>query len=143
MGFFSGRHGSLIYLGKSVARVRNWSLSANVDLLDTTKIDQFAPTYRPGMKSATGSASLFYYRLEFRDKMANTSFTQLVDRVIKTGIGTESDRVELELAVGQTTADRLLIDAYLTRVTLGSQSGEVSTCDVEFTMTGDLKRGLG
>jgi hypothetical protein len=143
MGFFSGRHGSLIYLGKPVARVRNWSLTSVVDLLDTTTVEKFAPTYRPGMKSATGSASLFYYRLEFRDKTTNTSFTQLIDRVVKTGIGSESDRVELELAVGQTTADRLLVDAYLTRVTLGSQSGEVSTCDVEFTMTGDLKRGLG
>lgn len=143
MGFFSGRHGSLIYLGKPVARVRNWSLSASVDLLDTTKVDQFAPTYRPGMKSATGSASLFYYRLEFRDKTVNTSFTQLIDRALRVGALGESDRVELELAVGTTTADRLLVDAYLTGVTLGSQSGEVSTCEVDFTVTGDLKRGLG
>jgi hypothetical protein len=142
MGFFSGRHGSLNYLGKPVARVRNWSLSANVELLDTTKIDQFAPTYRPGLKSATGSASLFYYRLEFRDKQANTSFSDLLQHVLKVGALDESDRVELELAVGNTTDDRLVIDAYLTRVTLGSQSGEVSTCDVDFTVTGDIKRGL-
>jgi hypothetical protein len=142
MGFFSGRHGSLNYLGKPVARVRSWSLSANVELLDTTKIDQFAPTYRPGFKSATGSASLFYYRLEFRDKTTNTSFSDLLQHVLKVGALDESDRVELELAVGNTTDDRLVIDAYLTRVTLGSQSGEVSTCDVDFTVTGDIKRGL-
>jgi hypothetical protein len=142
MGFFSGRQGSLNYLGKPVARVRNWSLSANVELLDTTKIDQFAPTYRPGFKSATGSASLFYYRLEFRDRQAKTSFSDLLQHVLKVGALDESDRVELELSVGPTTADRLLVDAYLTRVTLGSQSGEVSTCDVDFTVHGDIKRGL-
>ena len=95
MSFFSGRHGSLIYLGKPVARVRNWSLTASVDLLETTKVDQFAPTYRPGMKSATGSASLFYYRLEFRDKTINTSFTQLIDRALRVGALGEALRREV------------------------------------------------
>lgn len=143
MSFYSGRHGSLIYLGKPVAKVRNWSLTANVELLDTTKVDDFAPTYRPGMKSATGSATLFYYRPAWEDQKANTSFVALLQRVLRVGMLDEGDRVELELAVGDTTEDRLLVDAYLTRAGLGSQAGEVATCDVDFTVTGDIKRGLG
>jgi hypothetical protein len=55
----------------------------------------------------------------------------------------ESDLVQLELAVGTTTADRLLVDAYLTRADLGSDSGEVSKVSVDFIVNGDLKRGLG
>lgn len=143
MSFYSGRHGSLLYLGKPVAKVRNWSLTASVELLDTSKVDDFAPTYRPGMKSATGSATLFYYRLGWEDQKANTSFTALLQRVVRVGVLDEGDCVELELAVGDATADRLLVDVYLTRVTLGSQAGEVATCDVDFTVTGDIKRGLG
>lgn len=143
MSFYSGRHGSLLYLGKPVAKVRNWSLTASVELLDTSKVDDFAPTYRPGMKSATGSATLFYYRLVWEDQKANTSFVALLQRVLRVGALDEGDRVELELAVGETTADRLLVDAYLTRAGLGSQAGEVATCDVDFTVTGDIKRGLG
>jgi hypothetical protein len=143
MSFYSGRHGSLHYLGKPVAKVRNWSLTASVELLDTSKVDDFAPTYRPGMKSATGSATLFYYRPAWEDQKVNTSFVALLQRVLRVGMLDEGDRVELELAVSDTTEDRLLVDAYLTRAGLGSQAGEVATCDVDFTVTGDIKRGLG
>ena len=143
MSFFSGRHGSLLYLGKPVAKVRGWTLSVSTDLLETTTVEQFAPTYRPGMKSATGTAQLFYYRLGFRDRQINTEFNSLLQRLVRVGELNESDLVSLELAVGTTAADRLLVDAYLTRADLSSDSGEVSKVSVDFTVNGDLKRGLG
>jgi hypothetical protein len=143
MTFFSGRHGSLQYLGKPVAKVRNWNLSFTAELLDTTTVDLIAPTYRPGRKSATGGASLFYYRPGFRDRTEVTSFEVLLQRLMRVGALDEADQVSLELAIGGTTADRLLLNAFLTQASVGSQSGEVSTLDVQFTMTGDLQRGLG
>lgn len=85
MSFFSGRHGSLVYLGKPVAKVSSWQLTLSTDLLETTTVEQFAPTYRPGMKSATGSAQLFYYRLEFRDRTENTSFVELLNKLVRVG----------------------------------------------------------
>jgi hypothetical protein len=143
MSFFSGRHGSLVYLGKPVAKVSSWQLTLSTDLLETTTVEQFAPTYRPGMKSATGSAQLFYYRLEFRDRTENTSFVELLNKLVRVGELGEADRVSLDLGIGSSTADRLLVDAYLTRADLGSTSGEVAKVSVDFTVTGDLKRGLG
>ena len=142
MSFFSGRHGSLVYLGKPVAKVSSWQLTLSTDLLETTTVEQFAPTYRPGMKSATGSAQLFYYRLEFGNRGVYTEFSSLLQRLVRVGELNESDLVSLELAVGTTAADRLLVDAYLTRADLGSDSGEVSKVSVDFTVNGDLKRGL-
>jgi hypothetical protein len=143
MGFYSGRHGSLQHLGKPVAKVADWRLTVDQDLLSTTKIDAHTESYVPGRRTATGTARLFYYRLGWRDKKAYTEFTALLQKVVRNGLPSSSDRVELTLAVGSSAADQLKLNAYLTSVSMGSTTGEVVSVDIGFTMDGDLLQGVG
>ena len=143
MGFYSGRHGSLQYLGKPVAKVADWRLTVDQDLLSTTKIDAYTESYVPGRRTATGTARLFYYRLGWRDQRAYTEFTALLQKVVRNGLPSSSDRVELTLAVGSSAADQLKLNAYLTSVSMGSTTGEVVSVDIGFTMDGDLLQGVG
>jgi hypothetical protein len=64
MGFYTGRSGSLKYDGKIVAKIRDWSVETTLELLPTNSIDSTFNTFTPGVKGATGSATLMYYRLE-------------------------------------------------------------------------------
>ena len=123
MSFYSGRHGSLQHLGKPVAKVADWRLTVDQDLLSTTKIDAYTESYVPGRRTATGTARLFYYRLGWRDQRAYTDFTALLQKVVRNGMPSDSDRVELTLAVGSKAAYQLKLNAYLTSVAMGSTSG--------------------
>ena len=143
MSFYSGRHGSLQHLGKPVAKVADWRLTVDQDLLPTTKIDAYTESFVPGRRTATGTARLFYYRLGWRDQRSYTEFTALLQKVVRNGMPSDSDRVELTLAVGSSAADQLKLNAYLTSVAMGSTSGEVVSVDVSFTMDGDLLQGVG
>jgi hypothetical protein len=143
MGFYSGRHGSLQYLGKPVAKVADWRLTVDQDLLSTTKIDAYTESYVPGRRTATGTARLLYYRLGWRDERVYTQFTALLQNVVRSGMPSSSDRVELTLAVGSKAADQLKLNAYLTSVSMGSTTGEVVSVDIGFTMDGDLLQGVG
>jgi hypothetical protein len=141
MSFYSGRHGSLQHLGKPVAKVADWRLTVDQDLLPTTKIDAYAESHVPGRRTATGTARLFYYRLGVREQRAYTEFTALLQKVVRSGMPSDSDRVELTLAVGG-VGDQIRLNAYLTSVSMGSTSGEVASVDVSFTMDGDLLQGV-
>jgi hypothetical protein len=143
MSYFSGRHGSLRYLGKPVAKVRDWSLDISAELLETTTVDDYAPTYRPGRKSSSGSATVLYYHPDSYEQSEKTSFVGLVQRVARRGALDSNDRVRLELALGSNAEDVLQLDAFITRVSLGASSGEISSVQLDFTMDGDLVRGVG
>ena len=81
MGFYTGRTGKLEINSKPVAKIRDWSLETSVELLSTTAIDSTAATYTPGMKSASGSATLLYYRLEPFESFAFSEFTALLSKI--------------------------------------------------------------
>jgi hypothetical protein len=143
MTYYSGRHGSLRYLGKPVAKVRDWSLSLTVELLETSTVDLYAPTYRPGRKSGTGTATVIYYRPDIGNRTQVTPFTALVQRLVRSGEITAADRITLDLGIGPNAADTLIVNAFITDVSLGATTGELSSVQLSFTMDGDLTRGVG
>lgn len=138
MAFFTGRTGSLIYNGKPVAKIRDWSLETSVELLSTNTIDSVVNTFTPGVKSATGSATLIYYRLEQGESATRTQFTELLSRIMKTGAINDSDRVYLELNVGGGDADDIKFNAYITSAQVAAATGELSVVPIQFTMDGDF-----
>jgi hypothetical protein len=143
MGFFTGRTGSLVYLGKPVAKVARWELSVDQEALRTTKISDFVETYTPGKRTATGTAQLYYYRLSSRQQTPYTEFSKLIQKLVRSGIPSPSDRVELTLSMGPTFLDQLVLKAWLTTVSLGSATNEVGSVEISFTMDGDFVQGLG
>ncbi len=140
MGFFTGRTGSLVFNGKPVAKIRDWSLETTVELLSTNTIDSGVNTFVPGVKGATGSATLMYYKLESGESANYTEFTALLAKIMKSGDGsiTTSDRVALELNVGAGSSDDIKFNAYITSASVSVSTGELSVVPINFTVDGDF-----
>lgn len=138
MGFYTGRSGSLVLDGKPVAKIRDWSLETTVELLSTNAIDSTVNTFTPGLKSASGSATLIYYRLEAGENQNFTQFTELLNKVMRGGAITESQRVFLELNVGGNVSDDIKFYAYITSAQVSVSSGELSVVPIQFTVDGDF-----
>ena len=124
MAVFSGKDGSMQWAGGAVARVRNWSVQSTLETLETTDLGDIAREYIPGLKTATGSASIFYHD-------DDTSLRTLLDNCIDTGTPAAA---LLDLRWG---TKRLSFDAYVTSVSITCSTGEVMSAEVSFTMTGD------
>lgn len=127
MSYLSGRDGSLFVGATQVARVQNWSISNTVDALEVTDLGDGARSYVPGLKSATGSCTIFYYN----DSGAAT----LLQRVAKTTATSESDIVSMSLRWG---SKRLDFNAVITQGDVTCNTGEVMQATVNFTVTGDM-----
>ena len=71
----TGADGALEYKGQKCAKVRSWTLNISRDAIDDSCLGQFDRTYISGMRSATGSASLFYDPMDAQSRrMLNTIF---------------------------------------------------------------------
>lgn len=139
MGFYTGRSGSLaIGGGLPIAKIKDWSLDTTVELLSTNDISSSVNTFTPGVKGATGSATLLYYRLAGGESASYQQFTAMLGKVMKTGPVVDADRVSLELNVGGGTSDDIKFFAYITNATVGVSTGELSTVQIQFTMDGDF-----
>lgn len=139
MGFYTGRTGSLsIGGGLPIAKIKDWSLDTTVELLATNDISSSVNTFTPGVKGATGSATLLYYRLESGESGSFQQFTAMLGKVMKTGTIETTDRVFMDLNVGGAAADDIQLYAYITNATVGVSTGELSTVQIQFTMDGDF-----
>lgn len=138
MAFYTGRTGSLVFGGKPVAKIRDWSIETTVELLSTNDISSSVNTFTPGVKGATGSATLMYYKLESGESATSTQFTALLSKIMKTSAVTESDRVSLELNVGTGSADDIKFNAYITSASVSVSTGELSVVPINFTVDGDF-----
>lgn len=145
MGFYTGRTGKLEFWDgsayKPVAKIRDWSLETSVELLSTTAIDSTAATFTPGMKSASGSATLLYYRLEAGESATLTEFTALLGKIQKVGAVTETDRVKLKLRVSDSAADDIEFFSYVTSAQVGVSTGELVVVPIQFSVDGDFVAG--
>jgi len=138
MAFFTGRSGSLIFNSKPVAKIRDWSVESTLELLSTNTIDSTSNTFTPGVKGATGSATLMYYRLESGESGSLTEFTALLSKIHKVGSIETSDRVSMELNVGAGDSDDIKFNAYITSASISVSTGELSVVPINFTVDGDF-----
>jgi hypothetical protein len=124
MTYYSGKNGTLTYNGNSVAKVSNWSFSSSVDTLETTAISDFDRSYVPGLRQATGSATIFYY---------DDAPKPLLERIIGTSAISESDILSLKLGWGSKYVQGNVI---ITSGELSCAVGEVMQATVQFQFTG-------
>ena len=137
MAYFTGRTGSITVGSNNMAKLRDWSLETTVELLSTNVIGDFANTFVPGFKGATGSATMLYYRTEAEDG-SDLQFTTLLNKVHKVGAITESDRVELILNVGTDVKDDVKFNAYITSASISVSTAELTVVPINFTVDGDF-----
>lgn len=143
--YYSGRTGSLLVDNVPVAKVRDWSIEVSVDLLDATTLGDYARTHHPSTKSATGSATLLYYRLDSSENAAYKEFTALLSKIMKTDRIRRSDLVTMKLRVGSGNTDASVADdtiqfqAFITNASIAVANGELTAVPFQFTVEGDFQ----
>lgn len=124
MTYYSGKDGSLTYDGNVVTKVSNWSISATVDTLETTGLADNDRSYVPGLRTMSGSATVFYY---------DSAPVSLLERVVKTAVVSESDILVIKLSWGAKLIQGACI---ITSAELNCAVGEVMQASIQFQFTG-------
>lgn len=124
MTVYTGQNGILKFNGQQQVNIRNWSVTTNVDTLETTDLGDGARHYIPGLKSATATATIMYHD-------DNATLKNIINTSITGGTPTAH---KLELQWSNKDIDFM---AYINSVTITCAVGDVMTADISFTMTGD------
>jgi hypothetical protein len=132
---YTGRDGRLLIDGTEQIKVTNWSMTGNLETLETTSLGDNQRTYVPGVQEFNGSATLLYYN----DGTGRNDAATALKKVLKIGSVSESDTVDLRLRLveGSTNHD-VRLTAYITSVSFGASVGEVSSAQINFQGTGAL-----
>ena len=142
-GFYSGQDGRLIIDDTTVAKVRSWSFTVNQAVLETVSLEDKDRTLIPGVRSVTGSCSLYYYQ---ETVGSDTAITPLLAQLIreKSGSGGEQGggtnrTLKFELKILDGGSDRTItFYAYLTSLSMTNSVGEVLSADVSFEVNGSV-----
>ena len=138
-GFFTGRTGSIEVAGNIIMKCRDWSLEATVELLSTNTIDTSANTFVPGVKGATGSATLLYYRKQSNDPATHRDASWIMNKsgLLRKGSIETNDRAFFVLNVGTDPKDDISFYGYVTSIGVTVSTGELCTVPITFTVDGD------
>ena len=134
---YTGRDGVMQLGGTTLAKVVNFSLSANLETLETTTLNENIRSYTPGISGYSGSATLLYYK----DNNNAINTTDLLNKLYKTGTAgvSSSDTVELTFRwVDGTDNNDIKLTAYITSANIGASTGEIVRAEIAFQGTGAL-----
>ena len=134
---YTGRDGVMQLAGTTLAKVVSFSLSANLETLETTTLNENIRSYTPGISGYTGSATLLYYK----DDSNNINTTDLLNKLYKTGTAgvSSSDTVELTFRwVDGADNNDIKLTAYITSASIGASTGDIVRAEVSFQGTGAL-----
>tara|TARA_Y100000361_G_C11076116_1_gene298381 strand:- start:37 stop:471 length:435 start_codon:yes stop_codon:yes gene_type:complete len=134
---FTGRDGRMEVDGVTIAKVVNFQLSANVDMLETTTLDENLRTYTPGITGYTGSASLLYYK----DSSNQFNTKLLLQKIFKSNnLGvTAANTVKLTFKwLDGPDTRKIQLNAYVNSANIGAATGEIVRAEIQFTGTDQL-----
>lgn len=132
---YTGRDGRLLIDGAEQIKVTSWSLTGNLEALETTSLGDAQRTYVPGVQEFSGSATLLYYS----DSAGRNDAASALKKLLKIGGVSDTDTVSLRLRFmqGNSTND-VALNAWITSVSFGANVGEVSSAQISFQATGAL-----
>ena len=152
-GFYSGQDGELLINGTKAAKVRSWSFTVNVAVLETVSLEDTDRTIIPGIRSVTGNCSLYYYQTAagvgndvttFINNMIKSSTAEVtrtedgVDVTSGDSTTTPPATVKLQLRVndGSNHGRYIELNTVLTSLSMTNSVGEVLSADVSFEGNG-------
>ena len=148
MTYFSGSDGSLLFdvngNWTKVARATNWSLSTSQSSLDTTTLEDTDRTVIPGIRTTSGSCTVFYYQ-ESAGSNAQNQCSVIVEKLLKertqtdkAGQAAKPDLVKfrMRIADGSTEGKKIDVEAYLTGASMRMAVGEVLAAELTFDVVG-------
>lgn len=132
---YTGIDGSLLLDNVQVARVSNWSFTANADTLETTSLGDFARNYVYGVQSFTGTATIFYY-----ENASNLiEGRAIMDDLLRTTQTPTEPTHTIELRFSGGSATRAVkFRCALTSVEVAASVGEIIQATINFTVCGAL-----
>lgn len=126
--YYAGQDGSVELAGLAVAKVVQWSMTANTDALEVTTLSENVRTFTAGMRTASGSLTVLYYTDAPVKLLNQVNQDTTADPSI-----TATARLKLKFD------DKFLeFDAVLTSAELACVVGEVMRVNVNYTMSGDF-----
>jgi hypothetical protein len=136
MTYYSGKDGSMSLVAANgtetlIAKVSSWSLSAQVDVLETTVLNEHDRNFVPGLRTMTGSATIFYYN---NPSTGANAPVPLLTHILKTTPVNETDdifKIELAWANKHVTGNIIITSAEL-----NCAVGEVMQASIQFQFTG-------
>jgi len=132
---YTGRDGRLLIDGTEQIKVTNWSMTGNLETLETTSLGDSQRTYVPGVQEFNGSATLLYYN----DGAGRNDAATALKKVLRISGVSESDTVTLRLRLTDGNTDQdIALTAYVTNVSFGASVGEVGSAQISFQGTGAL-----
>ena len=134
---YTGRDGLMQLGGTTLAKVVNFSLSATLETLETTTLNESIRSYTPGISTYSGSATLLYYK----DDANNINTTELLNKLYRTGTAgiSSTDTVELTFRwVDGADNNDITLTAYITSASIGASTGELVQAEIAFQGTGAL-----
>ena len=132
---FTGKDGRLLLDDLEQVKVTNWSLTGNLEMLETTSLGDNQRTYCPGLQEFSGSATLLYYN----DDAGRNDASTALRKVLRVDGVSQGDTVDMRLRLleGSTNHD-VRLTSYITSVSFGASVGEVSSAEINFQGTGAL-----
>ena len=132
---FTGRDGRLLIDGVEQIKVSTWSLTGNLEALETTSLGDNQRTYTPGVQEYTGNASILYYN----DGTGRNDAATALKKLLRMGGMSSTDTVDIRLRLvdGATNSD-VRLTAWITSVSFGASVGEVTKAEISFQGTGAL-----
>jgi len=132
---YTGRDGRLLIDGTEQIKVTNWSMTGDLEILETTSLGDNQRTYAPGVQGFSGSATILYYN----DGTGRNDAATALRKVLRVAGVNDTDTVILRLRLieGSSNHDVALV-AYITSATFGASVGEVSSAQISFQATGAL-----
>ena len=129
---YTGRDGTLEFTASSaVAKVISFSVTANLETLETTSLGDNHRKYLPGVLSYNGNMSIMY-RAQRKDSNIGT----ILKKVFRTGAADNSTQlVRLRLTDGKL----LEFNAYITSGNVVVATGEIVRADLTFRSSGPPK----
>lgn len=132
---FTGKDGRLLLDSVEQIKVTNWSLTGNLEMLETTSLGDSQRSYAPGVQEFNGSATLLYYN----DGTGRNDAALALRKVLRISGVSDGDTVDMRLRLveGSTNHD-VHLTTYITSVSFGASVGEVSSAQINFQGTGAL-----
>ena len=132
---YTGRDGRLLIDGTEQIKVTNWSMTGNLETLETTSLGESQRTYVPGVQEFNGSATILYYN----DGTGRNDAATALRKVLRVTGVEDADTVTMRLRlIENSTNHDVAMTAYITSVSFGASVGEVSSAQISFQGTGAL-----
>lgn len=131
----TGADGLLKYGDSACVKVRNWSLNISRDAIDVSCLNTFDREYVAGLRSATGSATLYYDPTQTTDRaLLNTIFEDNSD----CGGTTCLESVSFFLNNCVAGPGNFEADAIITNISPAVEVGAATAVQVSFQISGGI-----